>query len=51
MTVTIAGIRFDSHEYDDRGDVLYLSVGLPREAARRLRRPKGTPSTTTSRGR
>jgi hypothetical protein len=31
MTVTIAGITFDSHEYDDRGDFLYLSVGPPRE--------------------
>jgi hypothetical protein len=30
MTVTIAGITFDSHEYDDGGDVLYVSVGPPR---------------------
>jgi hypothetical protein len=29
VTVTIAGISFDSHEYHDRGDVLYLSVGAP----------------------
>src|SRR5918999_3169589 len=41
MTVTIAGITFDSHEYDDRGDVLYVSVGPPREAARTLGRPRG----------
>lgn len=27
MSVTIAGISFDHHHYDDRGDVLYLSVG------------------------
>jgi|SRR5215207_3643233 len=26
MSVTIAGIRFDHHDYDERGDVLYLSV-------------------------
>lgn len=41
MTVTIAGITFDSHEYDDRGDVLYVSVGPPREAARTLATPEG----------
>ena len=40
MTVTIAGITFDSHEYDDRGDVLYLSVGAPREA-RTVATPEG----------
>lgn len=27
MTVTIAGTRFKQHDYDARGDVLYLSVG------------------------
>jgi hypothetical protein len=36
MSVTIAGIRFEQHEYDERGDVLYLSVegheGLPATA-------------------
>ena len=26
MSVTIAGIRFDHHDYDERGDVLYMSV-------------------------
>lgn len=41
MSVTIAGITFDSHEYDDRGDVLYLSVGPPREAARTIATPEG----------
>lgn len=41
MTVTIAGITFDSHEYDDRGDVLYVSVGPPREAARTVATPEG----------
>jgi uncharacterized protein YuzE len=41
MSVTIAGTTFDSHEYDDRGDVLYLSVGPPREAARTVATPEG----------
>lgn len=41
MTVTIAGINFDSHEYDDRGDVLYLSCGEPREPARTVATPEG----------
>ena len=26
MSVTVAGISFDHHEYDQRSDVLYLSV-------------------------
>jgi len=33
MVVTIAGISFDHHDYDERGDTLYLSVGAPREQA------------------
>jgi uncharacterized protein YuzE len=41
MSVAIAGIVFDHHEYDDRGDVLYLSVGPPREAARTIATPEG----------
>jgi len=41
MTLTIAGTDFDQHEYDDRGDVLYLSVGPPREAARTIATPEG----------
>jgi uncharacterized protein YuzE len=38
MSVTIAGIEFEDHEYDDRGDVLYVAVkgydagGLPPHA-------------------
>lgn len=38
MSVTIAGIEFEHHAYDERGDVLYLSVegydagGLPPHA-------------------
>jgi uncharacterized protein YuzE len=41
MSVTIAGTTFDSHEYDDRGDVHYLSVGPQREAARTVATPEG----------
>ncbi|HTZ63709.1 MAG TPA: DUF2283 domain-containing protein [Solirubrobacteraceae bacterium] len=29
MMITIAGIDFDYHDYDARGDVLYLHVGEP----------------------
>lgn len=39
--VTIAGTTFDQHEYDERGDVLYLSVGDPREPARTIATPEG----------
>jgi uncharacterized protein YuzE len=41
MTVTIAGTSFDQHEYDERGDVLYLIVGSPRQAARSIATPDG----------
>ncbi len=41
MTVTIAGTSFDQHQYDERGDVLYLSAGRPREAARTIATPEG----------
>lgn len=41
MTITIAGIAFDHHHYDDRGDVLYLNVGEPRPAASGLETPDG----------
>ena len=29
MTITIAGIDFDYHDFDERGDVLFLHVGKP----------------------
>lgn len=48
MTVTIAGTTFDQHEYDERGDVLYLSVGDPREPTRTIATPEGHAATTTS---
>jgi uncharacterized protein YuzE len=41
MNVTIAGINFDQHEYDERGDVLYLSVGPPKVAFRTIATPEG----------
>jgi uncharacterized protein YuzE len=41
MTITIAGITFDHHHYDPRGDVLYLNVGEPQPAARGLEIPDG----------
>jgi uncharacterized protein YuzE len=41
MTLTIAGTTFDQHEYDEHGDVLYLGVGPPREAARTIATPEG----------
>jgi uncharacterized protein YuzE len=41
MTITIAGIPFDHHHYDERGEVLYLNVGEPRSAARGLETPDG----------
>jgi uncharacterized protein YuzE len=33
MTITIGTIKFDHVDYDADGDVLYLSVGEPHEAA------------------
>ncbi len=39
--ITIAGISFDHHHCDERGDVLYLNVGEPRPAARGLETPDG----------
>jgi uncharacterized protein YuzE len=41
MTITVAGISFDEHEYDDRGDLLYLSVGAPREPSSTVATPEG----------
>lgn len=41
MSLTIAGTAFDDTEYDERGDVLYLSVGAPREPARTVTTPEG----------
>ncbi|HEU0019189.1 MAG TPA: hypothetical protein VFQ14_02750 [Thermoleophilaceae bacterium] len=32
MNITIAGTDFDYHDYDPRGDTLFLGVGGPRDA-------------------
>jgi len=41
VTLRIADIDFDHVRYDSVGDVLYLSVGEPREAADSLVTPEG----------
>lgn len=41
MKIVIAGIEFDNFHYDGRGDVLYLSVGSPREPAEAFETPEG----------
>lgn len=43
MTIKIAGIRFEHHDYDARGDTLFLSVGPPRQEppARAYETPEG----------
>ncbi|MGA9876092.1 MAG: DUF2283 domain-containing protein [Solirubrobacteraceae bacterium] len=38
---TIAGISFDEHEYDEQGDVLYLSVGPPQKPFRTVATDEG----------
>ena len=41
MSITIAGIEFDHHAYDEQGDVLYASVGEPRVPAETEATPEG----------
>jgi uncharacterized protein YuzE len=42
MSMTIAGIEFENHEYDDRGDVLYVDVkGYKGTPARAYASPEG----------
>jgi len=41
MKITIAGITFDHHHYDPRGDVLYLNVGEPQVEAHGLETAEG----------
>lgn len=50
MTITIAGISFDQHRYDARGDVLYLNAGEPQPAARSFETPDGHAIHYDSRG-
>jgi uncharacterized protein YuzE len=39
--IDIAGIQFDQHTYDAKGDVLYLHVGTPQAAAETDATPEG----------
>jgi len=42
MSVTVTGISFETHEYDERGDVQYLSVaGYQGAPARAYASPEG----------
>lgn len=42
MIITIAGIDFDYQDYDERGDVLFLHVGKPKEPpAKAFETPEG----------
>ncbi len=41
MTVTIGSLTFDHASYDARGDVLYLHLGDPQEAAGSEETPEG----------
>jgi uncharacterized protein YuzE len=41
VTVRISGFEFDYVDYDERADVLYLSIGEPRAPAREEVTPDG----------
>ncbi|MGN6373073.1 MAG: hypothetical protein ACTHM1_08790 [Solirubrobacteraceae bacterium] len=42
MKITIVGIDFDYHDYDERGDVLFLHVEKPKEPpAKAFETPEG----------
>ena len=41
MTIRLGHLEFDHVVYDERADVLYLSVGEPKEAARQEATPDG----------
>lgn len=41
MTIRLGHLVFDHVVYDERADVLYLSVGEPKEAARQEATPEG----------
>ena len=41
MNLRIGNLEFDHVVYDERADVLYLSAGEPREAARQEATPEG----------
>ena len=39
--IMLIGIEFDYHDFDERGNTLYLHVGAPIEPARALETPEG----------
>jgi len=39
--IILIGIEFDYHDFDARGDTLYLHVGAPSEPARAVETPEG----------
>lgn len=41
MTIRIADLEFDHVTYDEHGDVLYLSIGPPRDADDSVVTPEG----------
>jgi uncharacterized protein YuzE len=41
VTIRLGHLEFDHVVYDERADVLYLSVGEPKEAARQEATPDG----------
>ena len=41
MTITVGSFTFDDYKYDERGDVLYLSIGPPQEPAKTHATPEG----------
>jgi uncharacterized protein YuzE len=41
MTITVGSLTFDHATYDERGDVLYLHVGEPQDAASSDETPEG----------
>jgi uncharacterized protein YuzE len=41
MSISLADIEFGGVEYDARGDVLYLTAGIPRKPARTLSTVEG----------
>jgi uncharacterized protein YuzE len=41
VTIRLGHLEFDHVAYDEKADVLYLSVGEPKEAARQEATPEG----------
>ena len=49
MSVTIAGIEFEHHDYDERADVLYLTVAGYKVHRPTLMRPRRATESSTTR--